>query len=327
MTPAVFLLSLVTAAACVAVGRRLAIVTGVVARPNPVVSDHVKPVALLGGTAVFSVFLVLPVLRLGFAGNGVRSWDIARLIGVAGFVVVGTVDDCRPFGPVGKLVCEIVVCGAALVALGDSPLLRLVVETVILVTLVNAYNLVDVMDGLLCTISLPAFAGFLLTPGLLPSESKSVLWLAVACVLALFLYNRPPASVYGGDAASLPIGFLVGSCWLEVARVHEFVTASAAILLVSVPLAEVALIVAARIRRRVSPFRPSRDHFSLRLRDQLGWSRPRILMVTLLVAGAYCAVPATVSSAPALVGAAYVSLCVVIGLICMWMCWRLNPAE
>lgn len=141
---------------------------------------------------------------------------------------------------------------------------------------------------------------------------------------ALFLFNRPPASIYSGDAGSLTIGYLLGYCWLDFARREGVVASAPTLFLLAVPLGEVALLIAGRLPRGLSPFRPSPDHFFLRLRAQQGWSRPRILMATVGVAAALTSAPAATIASTSF-GAAYLSACVVGIFAVFWLCWRLYP--
>jgi UDP-GlcNAc:undecaprenyl-phosphate GlcNAc-1-phosphate transferase len=305
--------------------KRLAVGAGIVATPNPVVSDHVKPIPLLGGTAVFLAFLLISVLDIASQQGILTAWDRGLLVGVGGFVVLGTIDDWRSLSPTTKLAGQVVVCVLALATHGEYTLVALIGATAFLVIVVNAFNLVDVMDGLLCAISGPALFALLLIPGLLSERSAFHLWLALACVITLFLFNRPPASIYSGDAGSLTIGFLLGYVWLELVRTDGIAAAAPALLLFAVPLSEVALLVAARVRRGLSPFRASPDHFSLRLRDQQGWSRAKILCVSFGVVVALAIAPAVTYSAPLPIAVTYVVACGIGLAILFQLCWQSHP--
>lgn len=325
MSPLSFVLAVVVASALVAAMRELARRTGAVAHPNPVISDHVAPVAILGGTAIFIAYLAFRLVAIATTAEALTSWELARLLGVAGFVVLGTLDDLRPLGTTRKLACQLVVCLVAATASGQHDAWSLVAATGFLVVVVNAYNLVDVMDGVLCAIAAPAVVAFAVTPDLVSAHARAQLWLLLACLVGLFVFNRPPATVYAGDAGSLTVGFVLASFWLEAAHEHDPVTAASALFLLVVPTLEVVLLVAARMRRGLSPFSHSPDHFVLRLRDRLGWDRRLILVITAAVATTYAAVPTVVHAAPPLVAAAYAVSLAVAGALAFSMIWRLHP--
>ncbi len=216
--PGAFLAAVALSATLLVLARSIALRAGVVARPNSVVSDHVAPVALLGGTAVFAGFLTLKLFEVASGRGGIAAWDVGLVTGVVCFILLGTVDDCRPLTPSVKLVAQTAATVPALVLSGgEYGTTGLIGATLFLVLLVNAYNLVDVMDGLLCILAGPAIASLVLTPGLVPTEWKFELWVALGSVSALFLFNRPPARIYGGDAGSMTLGFLLGYIWLGLA--------------------------------------------------------------------------------------------------------------
>ena len=80
--------------------------------------------------------------------------------------------------------------------------------------IVNAFNLVDVADGLLivvgCLAAIGLLGGSFLTSPLNRVECEVVL----GTLVAVFWFNRPPARVYLGDAGALPLGFLLASLFL-----------------------------------------------------------------------------------------------------------------
>ncbi|MDQ4068251.1 MAG: undecaprenyl/decaprenyl-phosphate alpha-N-acetylglucosaminyl 1-phosphate transferase [Actinomycetota bacterium] len=281
---------------------------------------------MLGGTAVFAGFLTLKLFEVASGRGGIAAWDVGLVTGVVCFILLGTVDDCRPLTPSVKLVAQTAATVPALVLSGgEYGTTGLIGATLFLVLLVNAYNLVDVMDGLLCILAGPAIASLVLTPGLVPTEWKFELWVALGSVSALFLFNRPPARIYGGDAGSMTLGFLLGYIWLGLAGREGLAEAAPVLVLFAIPLAEVALLVAARARRGLSVFRASPDHFSLRVRDQRGWSRWRILAMTFAVGGALSLAPPVMSITPRGVGLSYVAACAAVLAVLFACCWRLHP--
>jgi UDP-GlcNAc:undecaprenyl-phosphate GlcNAc-1-phosphate transferase len=316
-------LTLVTIAVAgtVSVARRVALSNGYVARPNPVVSSHTDPVALLGGTAMFVAFLTVDSASLLLGFTSPNRAAVGRLVGVLAFVVLGTWDDVRRLGPATKFAGEIVAATLAVIVGGMhlGP-----VDIFVLLIAVNIFNFVDVMDGLLCILAAVAAGGLLVTPALLSGEPRAEVYLLLAGLTGVFTFNRPPARVYLGDAGSLTIGFLIGSWWLQAAEMHGL-GAAPALAIAAIPLLELMLIVSARLRRGVSPFRPSPDHYALRLQDQLHWTRTRVLVVSAFVGLLFAAVPLVLTTHDLVVTAVVSVASVAIASVLWVLCWTLAP--
>ena len=281
----------ISIAASIAVARRVATARGLVARPNPIVQSHRAPVPYLGGTALIAAYLALLAGSWALAGALPARDVLARSVVALAFVGFGTWDDARPFGPWFKLLAQSVLCAAYLLAAGTPMESGLGLKLLILVGLVNAYNIIDVMDGLLCLVAGLAVLGLLATPSLAPAHLVPELVVMLVGLCVLFLFNRPPASIYAGDAGALTLGFLVGAWSLAAAGGAVAQRALPVAGLWAIPLLELALVIPARLGQGRSPLRGSPDHFSLRLQDQAGWSKWRVLGVTAVVGSCFAAAP------------------------------------
>lgn len=263
---------------CTWLARAAAPRLGMVSGPNPIVPQHTRPVACLGGVGVaggMAAALLASSLAGGFPGTGGVPWP-ALLAGSAAFLALGTADDGRPFPPGRKLLLQ---CAAAAlpVALGlrlfpfAPPAADALLTAGWLVLLVNAVNVTDVCDGLVAGIAAATFVAV----GVFVPELRA-LCLAGAGACAGFLrFNYPPASIYLGDGGAHLLGFLLAVVIARGARAPSPVTTLASMLLLAgVVLFEVVLLVRARRRRGIAWWRGSPDHFSLRLLGR-GWSRAR----------------------------------------------------
>ena len=217
----------------------------------PRVRSHRQPVPYLGGAGLIVGWVAIVAL---LGAPGPDTW--LRIATALAFVAFGTWDDLRPFGPTVKLVVQVAICAAYLAWSGTPPGLTFAWKLLALATVVNAFNLIDVMDGLLCLVSAIAVAGLLFVPGLAPDALRPELIAMLAGLCALFFFNRPPARIYAGDAGSLTLGFLVGA-WLLHAADHLPAPAGLSLVgLVAAPAIELPLLVVARLSRGLSPPAP-----------------------------------------------------------------------
>lgn len=275
---ALALLAAMAGVLCTAIVRALAPRLGMVSYPNPIVPQHTRPVAYLGGLGVaggMAAALWTSWMAGGLPGAGGLPWP-ALFVGGAGFLLVGLVDDARPFSPGAKLAWQGIAAALA-VATGlrlfafPPPAADMVLTALWLVLMVNAVNVTDVCDGLVAGIA----AVTLGVVGAFVPALQGMAAVGVGACIGFLWFNRPPASIYLGDAGSHLLGFLLAVVIARGAWDPEPATMLAAMLLLAgVVLFEVALLVTARRRRGIPWWRGSPDHFALRL-QAAGWSRAR----------------------------------------------------
>jgi len=83
--------------------------------------------------------------------------------------------------------------------------------------------------------------------------------------------------IFMGDSGSLLLGFISSSLALGTSYHGESsATLLAPVLILLIPIFDTTLVFYLRIKRGISPFLGSKDHFPLRL-ERMGWKRPHIL--------------------------------------------------
>jgi UDP-N-acetylmuramyl pentapeptide phosphotransferase/UDP-N-acetylglucosamine-1-phosphate transferase len=178
-----------------------------------------------------------------------------------------------------------------------------------LVWMGNLYNFMDGMDALGAGSGLVFFATFaLLSPALAPIPA------AMAAGMGGFLvYNRPPARIFMGDAASLFVGALLGGLAVAAAPPVPF---AASVLLMGTFIWDTTFTIVRRLLRG-DPMLPHRTHLFQRL-ALAGWSHARVRALyfglALAFAGAALAYPRLPRPAQAaiLVGALVACLALVL---------------
>ena len=238
---------------------------------------HAAPTPYLGGTAVLAGFAA-GAFAFGsdFSGLGVV------LLGALLLWVVGTLDDRRNVAPGHRVLLES-VAAAGVWATGngfglfDLEIANLLVTTVWVVAVVNAFNLMDNMDGAASSVaSMSALgAGALALIDDRTALAAACLALSGACIGFLPYNLRSPARIFLGDGGSMPIGFIVAATTMAVASGQEAGSASflLAVALVGLPVLDTALVVISRRRRGVSFLTGGRDHVTHRLRRRLPSAR------------------------------------------------------
>ncbi len=260
---------------------RLAARTGFYDRPVGY-KGHASPTPYLGGTAVIGGLLFAGALF----GSGSSAF-VPIAIGAVVLLGVGTIDDRYGLGPLTRLAIEVAAASVLFAGgvgwdLFASDVLNLGLTVVFVTGVVNAFNLMDNMDGATGTVA--AVSGATLGVLALAQGSAELAAIALAlsgaCLGFLPFNLASPSRIFLGDGGSMPIGFVVAAAIMAVPGTGDLGWAfvPVAVVLVGLPALDTALVVVSRLRRGVGVFKGGRDHLTHRLRAKLGSAR-RVALV------------------------------------------------
>ncbi len=262
--------------------RNLSILRGLLEDPVKR-SSHKNPTPTFGGVGIFAGTMI-GYMMWNFRDEG---FVLHRVI--AGLMILfflGLKDDMYPLAPLKKLGSQIlasilVVAGSDLritsffgiFGVHEIPYIIGVVITVfIFVALINAFNLIDGIDGLAAGIGMIASGGFGLWYMLNGYWSLACLSLSLSASLLAFLrYNFSQTSkVFMGDTGSLIVGYLVTILAIEFIQLNHnynfspnnrYVSAPVlTIVILSVPIFDTLRVFGLRILKGKSPFKADRLH-------------------------------------------------------------------
>jgi UDP-GlcNAc:undecaprenyl-phosphate GlcNAc-1-phosphate transferase len=231
---------------------------------------HAAPTPLLGGAALLVGWLVGSAATTGFfyarglvvLGCGLALW------------LLGTVDDRVAIAPKWRLLAEL-LAGVALVVAGlgwqtgAGGVVNVALTLFWTVGLVNAFNLMDNMDGACATVTVLSALGAGALAIIKGHPALAGMAFALAGAAAAFLrWNLArPAKIFLGDGGSMLAGFLVAALVMIVS--HKAPAGNAGLLLgallVGVPIFDVALVSLSRHRRGVPLVTGGRDHLTYRI--------------------------------------------------------------
>ncbi len=281
LPPLVFALSLLLAVYFTPVARQAALRFGIVDRPDGNLKRQQEPVPYLGGLAVFLAYLIGLGIVLPF-----DHMTLGLLLAGTLTLLVGLVDDFGVLTPAAKLAGQAVAVFAllrsgAVIELAEvPPSLRWPLAALWLLGVANAFNLLDIMDGLAAGVGAiggVALAAVAYTTGQLQLAACALALAGALCGFAVF--NFHPARIYLGDAGSLATGISLGAISLAL-RFSDRSPAGflAPLAILAVPLADTAYVSVLRARAGKPFWHGSPDHFPLRLRRALGGRvRPTVL--------------------------------------------------
>jgi UDP-GlcNAc:undecaprenyl-phosphate GlcNAc-1-phosphate transferase len=320
--------------------RRYALAHDIVDRPSGR-KIHSRPVAYLGGLAIFAGFLAAVILLMP------PSRQVAALVvGCAILVVVGVADDVRPMSPWAKLAFQFVAAGVALaggigITVITNPLggvfdltqgrfavdllglhfhitpIANAVSLLWMVGLANTINFLDGLDGLASGVSgIAAFIIFLLAVG--PHVHQPVVAL-LAIILAgaafgFLPYHFYPARIFMGDSGAYFLGLA-----LAMLAIYSGAKLATAALVLGFPIVDALWAAIRRLARGKSPFRADRGHFHHLLLDA-GLSQRQAVLTLYVVAAVFGMVALMVGSFAKLI--ALMVLILLMALAITVLIWR-----
>jgi UDP-GlcNAc:undecaprenyl-phosphate/decaprenyl-phosphate GlcNAc-1-phosphate transferase len=227
--PLLFALSLALSLLLTPVARALARRHGLVDRPDGRRKLHAQPIPVAGGlpllvsgVVVLLVALALPgPFQLALIDQGTVL--IGLLLGVVILCGVGVADDLQRLRVRHKVLGQL-LAAAVVIAFGvrvqtiwlfdwsiDLGLLAVPFTLFWLLGAINSLNLLDGMDGLLCSVGIIVCLALGAMAGLHGDASTTLVAVVLASALLGFLrYNFPPATIFLGDSGSMLIGLVVG---------------------------------------------------------------------------------------------------------------------
>lgn len=290
----------------VPVVRFIALRINLVDNPDAERKLHSRPIALAGGVAVFSSMVIAVVGDLGyhvgwtyesFAELFSTRWTVLLGCSIA-ILVIGLIDDAFTLRGRQKLLAQ---CLVAMVMVGSGTVLDRIgilgydfplgvfavpISVLWLLIAINALNLLDGADGMATTVGM-FVAGSLGVISLLNGSDplSSVAALALCGALAGFLvFNRPPASIFLGDAGSMTVGLIVGVLAMWCSLKESTLVASAPIAILVLPLFDSTAAILRRWLTGRSIYATDRGHLHHLLNDKFGRAG------TLWVVAAACSV-------------------------------------
>lgn len=319
MTPylVVFAASAIVCFVGTPVVRRIAVRVGAIAHPSDRMV-HERATPSMGGLAMFAGLIVGLLVARALPAFDNLAGSTLQWIAVVGAATVsagvGAIDDIKDITALSKLTGQILIAG--LLAIGGvtlqyflfpgqgllalSPDMQVLLTILWVLLLVNAVNLVDGLDGLAAgMVAIAAVAFFLYmyrSPGAAFGGEVSAAALVAAITAGVcvgFLpWNFHPARIFMGDSGAMLLGTLLAvstifgigrnaypptSGDLAVIALPVFLP----LLILAIPLLDVALAILRRVRRGRSFAHADKEHIHHRLMDIGHGYRKTVLLMYL----------------------------------------------
>ena len=243
---------------------------GMVDRPDFARRIHTREVPRGGGIAIFASFAALVVLFTGIhppKGGAACAEGLRLLAPLAILVPLGIADDRLGLKARTKFIFQILAAAVAwkldyrlAVCFGRAlpPWLCLPLTILWIVGFINAFNMIDGVDGLAGGIAIIS-ATCMASIGLIGGQRgfAVVMAILVGALVGFLRYNWHPARVFMGDTGSMFIGYVLAVSGLMVnARLASVASIGVPLLACGIPLLDIVFAVWRRILGAEPPARP-----------------------------------------------------------------------
>ncbi|MFH1291881.1 MAG: MraY family glycosyltransferase [bacterium] len=305
----IFLITILLAAIFTNVIRKLALKLKIVDHPDQDRKRHEKPIALLGGMAIFLCFwLVLGYIwfftdKLGQNINAIQL--LSMFLSSSLLMTVGFFDDRYNLNAKLRLVLVsisaiLVIIFAIDLSIVTNPLggnfkldwwqwscgwasLSLIGDLVVFAWIMGMMFTVKILDGLdgLATgiTAIGALMIFFLASTSLfyQADVRIISLILVGACLGFLIFNFYPAKIFLGEGGGLFLGFILGV--LAVVAGGKIATA---LLVMAIPILDLAWVIYRRLKSKQSIFEGDRQHVFFRVVDA-GMSQPKTVLFLYLI--------------------------------------------
>ncbi len=245
---------------------------------------HKTPIPLTGGTTIMGV-MWLSVYIFGLTDHqSVMGILLASTI----IYLFGLWDDLKHLSAKMKLMGQylgsmLLVKHGVQIHLFDSPeffiqpgapwdnILNIALTVFWVITIVNAFNLIDSFDGLAVGLS-SLSASFFLVISIASGQTEMAYFGAIilGSTLAVYYFNSHPAKCFLGDSGAQTLGFILASIAIlyRPDAVSQLSSWFVPILVFGVPLFDLSLVFFSRLRRGKKIHSASKDHTYHRLSEK-----------------------------------------------------------
>ncbi len=293
---------------------------------------HKTPIPRMGGLAIFIAFIVSVVLftKIDKEMRGI-------LLGATIIVILGVLDDILALRALPKFAVQI---GAAILVVVHgcrienfmgihlADWLSYPVSVIWIVTITNAVNFIDGLDGLAAGVSAIS-AGAMLVVALLVADFASAVMLAAivgACV-GFIPYNFNPAKIFMGDTGSTFLGFMLSTISIYgLFKMYAIISFAVPFLVLGLPIFDICFAVIRRLSKGQSPMHADREHVHHRLID-MGFSQKQAVAIAYMLSAILGMVAVVLTNDGEMQALIFIAAIIVVGAIGMHIIFGRRPKK
>ena len=251
-------------------------------------------IPLVGGLGIGLAFIFsssLAVFAFGFSPIKVLTVTVACAL----VLFFGIVDDLKELSVAQKFLVQS-FCAILLILSGIRTDIvyvgfwgNAVITFFWILGVTNAFNLLDIMDGLAAGTALIVGSAFLLI-GFLSADLNVQFFSLILCASSagFLIFNLPPAKVYLGNSGSHFLGMFISCIALitHYASGANFFALISPVIILGLPIMDTILLIIFRAIKRRPPFKKSNDHIALKI-GSLGFPKAQTILTMYLLSSVF----------------------------------------
>ncbi len=234
---------------------------------------------------------------VGFLSYGSLPLEVKGIIAASFILLVfGVIDDWRELSILAKFSVQIIAASllvlfgvrTQIVYIGN--LANIIITFIWVLGISNAFNHLDVVDGLAAGCAIIISLAFFVISFLSGDIKNAILVLALSgAILSFLIYNLPPAKIYMGNSGSHFLGFVLAAIALTIryALLERKVALLSPLLILGFPIFDTIFLVLMRLKQGKLVFKKSDDHIALRFL-KMGYSKVKTLKAMLSLCLFFC---------------------------------------
>lgn len=247
-----------------------------------------QDIPLIGGIGIGISFLTVSLI-ISFLLKVLSLEIFGIILSSLLMLVFGIIDDWRELSVIAKFLAQIIattlliIFGVRTQIMYMGSLTNIIITYVWVLAITNAFNHLDVLDGLASGVATLVGSSFFVISLMNQQSAIAILTLSLsAATFGFFIFNLPPARIYMGNCGSHFLGFTLASIALAIsyAPLERKIALFSPLLILGLPIFDTGFLILMRLIKKKLPFKKSGDHMVLRLMA-IGYSKKKALLIML----------------------------------------------
>lgn len=249
---------------------------------------HSGNIPRLGGVAIFLSFFIASALYLYFERTISLRTSVPLLLAGLIIFVFGILDDLKNLSAIVKLIFQlaattlVTVNGFRFTQIGAwhiPTVLSFALTFGWVLGVINAYNLIDGLDGLCGSLSFTTVTTLGVLYFLSNNSEAALCFILAASIFGFLIFNWPPAKIFMGDNGSQFLGFMISIIPLySSGDVFEYNKFLIMLVITAFPVFDTIAAIWRRIRDHRPIMSPDKSHLHHKLLN-MGYSRKQALFL------------------------------------------------